>query len=234
MLACFNEVNFEIVGFTCALLSTIVFVAQNIFAKNLFNASEVTTANRPAPSLDKLNLLFYSNLLAFTFMFPIWLSSEGYGSEPQEMTPYLATMFLINGTSQFSQNFIAFQILYIVSPVTYSVASLFKRVFIIVASILWFHDAVSLTQGCGVILTFWGLWLYQQAKIEAKAASYKLGHPIHFGSSSDLPSYQGNVSSEPLSDKTSKFIGKAILHAEERHPLSMVHTAPQVNGYANP
>lgn len=58
----------------------------------------------------------------------------------------------------------AFTILSIVSPVTYSIASLVKRIFVILASIIWFGDGVSRVQAFGITLTFVGLWMYDLAK----------------------------------------------------------------------
>ena len=40
-----------------------------------------------------------------------------------------------------------------------------KRIVVIVASMIWFGQAVSFWQGIGVLLTFCGLWLYQGAKM---------------------------------------------------------------------
>lgn len=50
------------------------------------------------------------------------------------------------------------------SPVTYSIASLVKRIFVIVMSIIWFGQVVSFAQWIGILLTFVGLWMYQSAK----------------------------------------------------------------------
>jgi solute carrier family 35 protein E1 len=69
-------------------MSTIIFVSQNIFSKKLFqNARIAASISSPIDSnedrnfgtahLDKLNLLFYSAFLAFIFMLPLWIYSEG-------------------------------------------------------------------------------------------------------------------------------------------------------------
>ena len=64
----------------------------------------------------------------------------------------------------FAQNILAFNVLSLVSPVTYSIASLLKRVFVIVLAILWFHQTVSALQWFGIALTFYGLWMYNDSK----------------------------------------------------------------------
>jgi len=54
--------------------------------------------------------------------------------------------------------------------VTYSIASLFKRVFVICFAILWFGQSVSNLQWLGIILTFFGLYLYNDSKTKKEVA----------------------------------------------------------------
>jgi solute carrier family 35, member E1 len=56
-----------------------------------------------------------------------------------------------------------------VSPVTYSVASLFKRVFVIIFAIVWFGNSMTAVQGFGIGLTFLGLYLYDRTSDASKA-----------------------------------------------------------------
>jgi solute carrier family 35 protein E1 len=58
MLACGFDLAFNFVGLICALASTLVFVAQNIFSKGLFKEGK----------LDKLNMLLYSSSSSFILM----------------------------------------------------------------------------------------------------------------------------------------------------------------------
>jgi len=51
-----------------------------------------------------------------------------------------------------------------VSPVTYSVASLIKRIFVIVMAIVWFGNKPTTVQGVGIGLTFVGLYMYDKAE----------------------------------------------------------------------
>ncbi|KAK9479949.1 triose-phosphate transporter family-domain-containing protein [Lipomyces japonicus] len=143
------------------------------------NPAIITTEKK----LDKINLLCYCSGLAFLFTFPIWFYSEGAGlvryyfttgtlpivvsDESGNIDPIpirtLLTFFFLNGTVHFGQNFLAFQILGLVSPVTYSIASLFKRVFVIVVAIIWFGQELTSRQNWGIGLTFFGLYLYDRA-----------------------------------------------------------------------
>lgn len=125
--------------------------------------------------LDKMNMMFYSSFISFTLMIPLWLYSDGFrllfdNIEIQRdiSTSRLLTYFLLNGTTHFAQNWFAFTTLTMSSPVTYSIASLVKRIFVIVMSIIWFGQHVSITQSLGIVLTFIGLWMYQKAKREVE------------------------------------------------------------------
>ncbi|KAG9242181.1 triose-phosphate transporter family-domain-containing protein [Calycina marina] len=186
MLACSAEFKGNVFGITYAFLATLIFVTQNIFSKKLFNEAAIAEAagSPPTRKLDKLNLLCYSSGFAFILTAPIWIYSEGFGlvkdfyddgSLDLEIHPTsfdhgrLALEFLFNGTFHFGQNIIAFVLLSMVSPVTYSVASLIKRVFIVVAAIIWFRNPTTKIQGLGIALTFLGLYLYDRTSGRSKA-----------------------------------------------------------------
>ncbi|KAI1754908.1 triose-phosphate transporter [Xylaria castorea] len=188
-LACSSNHTFkgEIVGILYALAATIIFVTQNIFSKRLFNeAAKAEAEGEEAKSrkLDKLNLLCYSSGLAFLLTSPIWFWSEGVGlirdfvhdgsldlsAKPNTFDHGRLTLeFLFNGTFHFGQNILAFVLLSLVSPVTYSVASLIKRVWVIVVAILWFGNPTTPIQAVGIALTFLGLYLYDRTSDSNKA-----------------------------------------------------------------
>ncbi|GJJ74014.1 solute carrier family 35, member E1 [Entomortierella parvispora] len=147
------------------------------------SAEDIGSSN--AQKLDKLNILFYSSTMAAICMVPIWLYAEGmglmfpdgagvvhhatgHGAASGGVFSSVAWLLLLNGISHFFQNIFAFSVLALTSPVTYSIASLIKRIVVIVASIVYFHQTLGVTQWTGVCLTFWGLWLYNNAKNAAK------------------------------------------------------------------
>lgn len=188
MLACSGNHSFggQLLGIMYALLATLIFVTQNIFSKRLFNEAARAEAEGLATTrtLDKLNLLCYSSGLAFVLTAPIWLWSEGFGilgdflydgSVDLEQGPNtfdhgrLMVEFMFNGTFHFGQNILAFVLLSLVSPVTYSVASLIKRVFVIVVAVVWFRNSTTKLQAVGIALTFLGLYLYDRSSEKNKA-----------------------------------------------------------------
>jgi solute carrier family 35, member E1 len=182
VLACSAGFSSNLFGICCALLGAIVFVTQNIFSKRLFNEAARAEAEgqgntHSARKLDKLNLLCYCSGLAFLLTAPIWLLTEGFPllldvlhdgvialsnqKGALDHGPLLLEFFL-NGIFHFGQNIMAFILLSMVSPVSYSVASLIKRVFVIAVSILWFGSPTTRIQAFGIGLTFLGLYLYDR------------------------------------------------------------------------
>lgn len=194
VMACSANVSGDFVGLLGAFGSAILFVTQNIVSKKLFNEAaraeaeasgfqqkaQVQTLRKP----DKLNLLCYSSGLALFFTLPIWLWSEGFtlladllrnGGVELSRRPdaldhsALALEFIFNGTFHFAQSLVAFVLLSMVSPVTYSVASLIKRVFVITFAVAWFGNPISRIQAAGIGLTFVGLYLYDRTNDAARA-----------------------------------------------------------------
>ncbi|RGB30270.1 triose-phosphate transporter family-domain-containing protein [Rhizophagus diaphanus] len=175
MLACSSSAASSFIGFLFALISTVIFVAQNIFSKKiLFNEKH---SGYETHKLDKLNVSFYSSLLAFGIMTPMWLYYDGFHLLLEYFTSSatdtnaasgwtILFYFWLNGTTHFTQVILALSILSMTSPVTYSIASLVKRIFVITASILWFGQKTTFIQGVGITLTFVGLYMYNEAKLD--------------------------------------------------------------------
>jgi solute carrier family 35 protein E1 len=172
MLACSFDVSASnAIGLLCAFGSAIVFVSSNIFFKKIMPTGSAVSHHK----LDKLNLLFYSSSMAFLLMVPIWAFTDLpllMAAEPihithpprGHVTQSVTYNVFLNGIVHFAQNIIAFIILASVSPVTYSIASLFKRVAVICIALVWFNQHVHPLQGAGIGLTFLGLWMYNNAK----------------------------------------------------------------------
>lgn len=188
ILACSADFNANFIGLISAFASAILFVVQNIVSKQIFNDAAAAEKDGLPPTRftkpDKLNLLCYSSGLAFLFTLPLWLWSEGFTllidflhDASIQLSDHpgafdhgrLLLEFLFNGTFHFGQNIVAFILLSMVSPVTYSVASLIKRVFVIVFAIVWFGKPMTKVQGFGFVLTFIGLYLYDRTSDAAKA-----------------------------------------------------------------
>ncbi|KAF2861205.1 TPT-domain-containing protein [Piedraia hortae CBS 480.64] len=191
VMACSASFAGNLIGLAYAFGSAILFVTQNIVSKSIFNDAAQAEADgapiqRRKP--DKINLLCYSSVLAFLFTLPIWLWSEGLAMAADYLQDAsitltnrpgsldhgrLALEFLFNGTFHFAQSLLAFVLLGMVSPVTYSVASLIKRVVVIMFAIVWFGSPMTTVQGFGFLLTFLGLYLYDRT-VERKPTKRRI------------------------------------------------------------
>ena len=163
-------------GSTVVFVSSNIFIKRFHFQES--SASEISTNKsmnghvsvkgmfkgpQEKEKLDKLNILFYSSGMAFLLMIPIWLYNEGGGIVWQYLfhgmssnlennaasTLSLTLLSVFNGTVHFGQNIIAFSLLSVASPVSYSIAGLVKRIFVIVFSIIWFGQRTTLVQALG-------------------------------------------------------------------------------------
>lgn len=187
MLACSFDVSASnATGLLCAFGSALVFVSSNIFFKKIMPSNTGGLSQPTSHKLDKMNLLLYSSGMAFILMIPIWAyydlplflrnnsehlvhPSHGH-SAPHSVTYY----FFMNGTVHYAQNIIAFVILSSTSPVTYSIASLIKRVVVICIAIVWFNQTVHPIQAFGIVMTFTGLYMYNNAKADVEKGEKKM------------------------------------------------------------
>lgn len=182
MLACsFDMTISNFFGLICAFGSTLIFVSQNIFFKKIMPTNaDVSTGPAASARLDKINLLYFSSGTAFVLMVPLWLYSDAWRLLDRAMTstnvggPSITLYFVINGVVHFGQNLLAFAILSSTSPVTYSIASLVKRIAVICLAIVWFKQAVHPIQAMGIILTAVGLWMYNNAKRDVEKGEKKM------------------------------------------------------------
>lgn len=180
MMAC-TSLSFsanDLVGLVAALASTLIFVAQSIYSKNLIGrgGKEAKDGASQQGKLDKINILYFTSACSIMIMIPMALFYDGRRLFSAVSVPstasntWISSMIIANGVVQFLQNFLAFSVIAIVSPVTYSIASLFKRVFVICFAIIWFGQKVSALQWSGILLTFVGLYIYNHAKTSKSIA----------------------------------------------------------------
>eukprot|EP00834_Sanchytrium_tribonematis_P001971 NODE_53_length_30760_cov_1.203712.p12 type:complete len:342 gc:universal NODE_53_length_30760_cov_1.203712:27225-26200(-) len=201
MLVCATELDFKIFGLITALTSTVIFVLQNIFYKHLFDSKrhprKILLTNyvsfkhnlitiflelihtvhdiidHTAMKLDKLNVMYYSCFVSCIALIPYWLYTLEYVQAIKAdivLTKFIFLSFMV-GTMHTLQSLVAFTIIDQVSPVSYSIASLFKRIVVIGGSFIWFNQKFQMIQGFGFLLTFLGLYVYQRSKAPKDRAS---------------------------------------------------------------
>ncbi|GAB6030719.1 hypothetical protein CHUAL_007570 [Chamberlinius hualienensis] len=148
IIASVTEISFNQLGLISALFSTVGFSLMNIFTKKVLKDTNV----------HHLRLLHLLAKLALVLFFPFWAYfdmqrlTEDINSTETRSIILLVLACLFN----FSQNVVAFSILNVVTPLTYS------------------ENPVTLTNVCGMMLAIIGVFMYNKAKFEQNRAKKAL------------------------------------------------------------
>lgn len=236
MLACSFDVSASnMFGLVCAFGSALIFVTSNIFFKKIMPSGSTQGHHK----LDKLNLLFYSSGLAFLIMIPMWLYydfgplwthwTQGNVAQSGSHTHSVMYYFFLNGTVHWAQNIIAFAILSSTSPVTYSIASLVKRIVVILMAIVWFRQTVHPVQAFGIAMTFFGLWMYNAAKGDVEKGETKMRR-VEAARDFELPTSLSEVAPDaihiPSSGAAHAFRNRSMSHSEAPRPPPLYISPP--------
>lgn len=157
-----------VVGFLAAILSTAINNGQNIYSKILFGRERI----------DPVSLQIYLSAISFALMSPftfMQLTYESFreGRLSHEMLlpsrPVIAGL-VFAGFVNFVASQLAFNTLRLVSPLSYSVANIFKRVAIAVVAIFYFNERMSIINGIGIFMSIVGIFIYERQSRSLKEA----------------------------------------------------------------
>jgi len=166
-IATANEVRFSTVSLVAGLLSNVAFAMRAISAKSVMK--------RPLGSnLTAQNLYAVLTLQALVLLLPITFLAEGSSVVAGTRAtieaigaPAFFRMLLLAGVSHYMYNECAFIALSSVHPVTHAVANTIKRIAVIVITVLYFRDPLTLTGGIGSAVAIVGVLLYSMAKAQS-------------------------------------------------------------------
>ncbi|CAN7944494.1 unnamed protein product [Ixodes pacificus] len=126
--------------------------------------------------LHYLRLLHTFARLALTFFIPVWLLVDvrsfvrGPTLFPQGDAMFVLLLLFLDGALSFCQNLVAFTVLNLVSPLTYSVCNATKRISVIAVSLLLLHNPVTPLNVLGMLTAVLGVLCYNKAKYDANKA----------------------------------------------------------------
>lgn len=149
-----TEISFDAIGFFAAIGNNIVDCVQNVFSKKLLN------------TLTPVQLQFYTSCAAAAIQLPMILYTVGPQllGKGEVMDSHMLRMLLLDGLSYHLQSVTAYYTMSLLSPVSQSVSNTLKRALLIVLSILYFQNDVSLYNVLGVTIVIFGVFLYNYCK----------------------------------------------------------------------
>jgi len=159
-LATLTEISFDPAGLFSALSATCGFALTAIYSRQLMRDS----------GIHHMFLLFKLGQLAALMFFPIWVLADG-SRIYSRINWGVFSLLCVNGSLHFVQNVIAFSLYKLVSPLTYAVANVTKRIAVIVASLTLLQNPVTLTNVFGMLMAVTGVFIYSRTKNTAPATT---------------------------------------------------------------
>lgn len=143
-----TEIAFSAVGFAAALLSGFAQALQMVLTKRLLLVGHIL----------RMELFAAVALYTLLLLTPCWLVLDGPRLLSAEAVlrgsmggGAVALLMLLTSLCAFANQWLGFAVLCaLASPVSTAVVSTFKRVVVIVASVLWFQTPITLMHACGV------------------------------------------------------------------------------------
>ncbi|KAJ1677786.1 hypothetical protein EV182_005442 [Spiromyces aspiralis] len=185
-LTCYKAASLTLIGFAYSLMASIAYACGTILNKKLLGSGRQQQQQQQQQRVGKLSIIFHTSIMSMIFLIPVWLGSGEQNvihsifaaqTVSSGRPRHLIWLVLFNSLVHFAQVILSIKLLSMTTAVSYSIASLFKRVFVIVVAIVWFRQSVTATQAFGLIVTFCGLYLYDRAKASSFPPTARLPLP---------------------------------------------------------
>ncbi|KAK8983408.1 hypothetical protein V6N11_073826 [Hibiscus sabdariffa] len=160
-LAAVTELNFNMIGFTGAMISNLAFVFRNIFSKKGMKGKSVSGMNYYA-CLSMLSLVILTPFAIAVEGPQMW--AAGWEKALSEIGPQFIWWVAAQSIFYHLYNQVSYMSLDQISPLTFSIGNTMKRISVIVSSIIIFHTPVQPINALGAAIAILGTFLYSQAK----------------------------------------------------------------------
>lgn len=166
MLATWTEVNFNFIGFMCAIIASVTTAIQSIVSSFLLTG---------ALKMDAVNLVYNLAPISSALLFPFVILFEwpSLAANSDIITPNLVFLVALSSAVAFALNFSVFYAIKHTSTLTFTVAGNLKVVFVIAISVAIFRNAVSFTNALGIVTTIVGCWFYSGVQERHKQLAQK-------------------------------------------------------------
>lgn len=161
MICSATELSFDMIGFAAAVANNILDCVQNVFSKKLLSSG-----------MTPVGLQFYTSLAAAVIQLPILvykLAPHLLDQAAVPMTTSMMWMLFVDGIFYHTQSVTAYYTMSLLSPVSQSVANTAKRALLIILSIMWFSNAVTMWNITGVFIVVCGVFMYNYARMNFPA-----------------------------------------------------------------
>ncbi|KAI9294386.1 TPT-domain-containing protein [Neoconidiobolus thromboides FSU 785] len=155
LLFCLGEIEFKLNGFLYSIISSLIYVLQTIYTKHKIEKKN---------ELSNLQILSYTSLFSFLFLTPYWLLMEWSLILNFQLNMSFCGLFLLKATCQFFQAYLSFSILNLTDTLSFTILNLLKRMVVILLAMLTFNQPFTYQQSIALLLTFFGLYLYDLSK----------------------------------------------------------------------
>lgn len=151
-----TELSFDTIGFLAAVSNNIIDCVQNVFSKKLLR------------SMSPVQLQFYTSAAAALLQLPVLLyvmAPQLLEAEEKGMDARLVRYLLVDAVFYHMQSVTAYYTMSLLTPVSQSVANTAKRALLILLSILWFGNPITVLSAAGMLIVVAGVFLYNHCRI---------------------------------------------------------------------
>ncbi|KAK8803812.1 hypothetical protein WA158_001506 [Blastocystis sp. Blastoise] len=159
-----NELQFNMTGFICALISCILSVWQSIYVKMLIKSG-----------IDRNYLHLLNGIMSASLLFPIVIIYEIYEGTYSSLS---LRVLLLCSIIQYCSSVASYKSISLITSLTYSITNTFKRIAIILATSLYFGKYLSFQTIIGIIIAMLGVLSYNLVKIKEQKQNKYVKSPL--------------------------------------------------------